>query len=43
MGGRLHEWIGHPWADVYSTGLVDADRAERWALEVYGARANYDD
>ena len=39
---RLHEWIGHPWADVYSTGLVDADRAERWGLEVYGSRANYD-
>ena len=39
---RLHEWIGHPWADVYSTGLVDADRAERWGLEVYGSRVNYD-
>ena len=39
---RLHEWIGHPWADVYSTGLVDANRAERWGLEVYGARTNYD-
>ena len=40
--GRLHEWIGHPWADVYSEGLVGADRAEKWGLEVYGSRANYD-
>ena len=39
---RLHEWIGHPWADVYSEGLVNADRAEKWALEVYGSRENYD-
>ena len=38
---RLHEWLGHPWADVYSTGLVDADRAEKWGLEVYGSRLNY--
>ena len=39
---RLHEWIGHPWADFYSEGLVGADRAEKWALEVYGSRINYD-
>ena len=39
---RLHEWIGHPWADVYSVGLVDAERAEKWAKEVYGSRVNYD-
>ena len=39
---RLHEWIGHPWAEVYSEGLVNADRAEKWALEVYGSRTNYD-
>ena len=41
--GRLHEWIGHPWADIFSEGLVNTERAEKWALEVYGARANYDD
>ena len=33
----------YPWADFYSTGLVDAERAEKWGLEVYGSRANYDD
>ena len=41
--GSLHEWIGHPWADIFSEGLVNTERAEKWALEVYGARANYDD
>ena len=30
------------WADIYSEGLIDADRAEKWALEVYGSRENYD-
>ena len=40
---NIHVSLGHPWADVYSTGLVDADRAEKWGLEVYGARSNYDD
>jgi len=39
---NIHVSLGHPWADVYSEGLVDADRAEKWALEVYGARSNYD-
>ncbi len=39
---NIHVSLGHPWADFYSEGLVDADRAEKWALEVYGSRANYD-
>ena len=39
---NIHVSLGHPWADVYSEGLVDADRAEKWAIEVYGSRANYD-
>ena len=38
----IHVSLGHPWADVYSEGLVDADRAEKWGLEVYGSRTNYD-
>ena len=38
---RLHEWIGHPWEDVFSEGLVDTERAEKWALEVHGTRINY--
>ena len=40
---RLHEWIGHPWADVYSEGLIGSERAEKWAKEVYGPREYYDD
>jgi len=40
---RLHEWIGHPWADVFSVGLVDTERAEKWAIDVYGSRENYTD
>jgi hypothetical protein len=40
--GNIHVSLGHPWADFYSEGLVDADRAEKWAIEVYGSRANYD-
>ena len=39
---NIHVSLGHPWSDVYSEGLVDANRAENWALEVYGSRANYD-
>ena len=39
---KIHVSLGHPWADFYSEGLVDPDRAEKWALEVYGARSNYD-
>ena len=39
---NIHVSLGHPWADVYSEGLVDADRAEKWGLGVYGSRANYD-
>ena len=39
---NIHVSLGHPWSDVYSEGLIDADRAEKWALEVYGARSNYD-
>ena len=38
---RLNEWLGHPWADVFSEVLVDAERAEKWALEVFGSRSNY--
>ena len=38
---NIHVSLGHPWEDVYSTGLVDADRAEKWALEVYGSWINY--
>ena len=38
---RLHRWIGHPWADVYSEGLIDTHKAEKWGLEVYGSRENY--
>ncbi len=39
---NIHVSLGHPWADVYSEGLVDVERAEKWGLEVYGSRANYD-
>ena len=39
---NIHVSLGHPWADLYSEGLVDAGRAEKWGLEVYGSMANYD-
>jgi hypothetical protein len=40
---NIHVSLGHPWVDIYSTGLVDYERVEKWGLEVYGARSNYDD
>ena len=39
---NIHVSLGHPWSDVYAEGLVDSIRAEKWGLEVYGARSNYD-
>jgi len=40
---RLHEWIDHPWADVFAEGLVNSERAEKWGFEVYGSREKYED